>query len=115
MISITGSTRAGILVAQAAATTVKRVAQELGGKSPNMILPDADLSRAVPFGSRRRLPQSWPVMQRADAHACVPRANVRGRGSRRAAASELAVGDPLLEPPHMVRSPTGRNSTASRP
>jgi aldehyde dehydrogenase (NAD+) len=50
MISITGSTRAGILVAQAAAVTVKRVAQELGGKSPNVILPDADLARAVPAG-----------------------------------------------------------------
>ena len=50
MISITGSTRAGILVAQAAAVTVKRVAQELGGKSPNVILPDADLVRAVPAG-----------------------------------------------------------------
>ena len=48
MISITGSTRAGILVAQAAAVTVKRVAQELGGKSPNVILPDADLARAIP-------------------------------------------------------------------
>jgi aldehyde dehydrogenase (NAD+) len=50
MISITGSTRAGILVAQAAAVTVKRVAQELGGKSPNVILPDADFPRAVPAG-----------------------------------------------------------------
>lgn len=50
MISITGSTRAGVLVAQAAAVTVKRVAQELGGKSPNLILPDADLARAVPAG-----------------------------------------------------------------
>src|SRR3954469_7866112 len=48
MISFTGSTRAGVLVAQAAAPTVKRVAQELGGKSPNVILPDADLARAVP-------------------------------------------------------------------
>lgn len=50
MISITGSTRAGVLVAQAAAPTVKRVAQELGGKSPNIILPDADLNRAVAPG-----------------------------------------------------------------
>jgi aldehyde dehydrogenase (NAD+) len=48
MISITGSTRAGVLVAQAAAPTVKRVAQELGGKSPNIILPDADFARAIP-------------------------------------------------------------------
>lgn len=50
MISITGSTRAGVLVAQAAAVTVKRVAQELGGKSPNVVLPDADLARAVSGG-----------------------------------------------------------------
>ncbi|TJV53276.1 MAG: aldehyde dehydrogenase family protein, partial [Mesorhizobium sp.] len=50
MISITGSTRAGIAVAQAAAPTVKRVGQELGGKSPNVILPDADLDRAVSLG-----------------------------------------------------------------
>ncbi|WP_442514492.1 aldehyde dehydrogenase family protein, partial [Pseudomonas promysalinigenes] len=49
-ISITGSTRAGVLVAQAAAVTVKRVAQELGGKSPNVVLPDADLTRAIPPG-----------------------------------------------------------------
>ena len=47
MVSITGSTRAGISVAQAAASTVKRVAQELGGKSPNIILPDADLQAAI--------------------------------------------------------------------
>ena len=47
MISITGSTRAGVLVAQAAAPTVKRVAQELGGKSPNILLPDADFPNAV--------------------------------------------------------------------
>ena len=50
MMSFTGSTRAGILVAQAAAPTVKRVAQELGGKSPNIVLPDADLSKAVGGG-----------------------------------------------------------------
>ena len=48
MISITGSTRAGVLVAQAAAPTVKRVAQELGGKLPHVILPDADFARAIP-------------------------------------------------------------------
>ncbi|MCC6919594.1 MAG: aldehyde dehydrogenase family protein [Alphaproteobacteria bacterium] len=47
MMSFTGSTRAGILVAKAAADTVKRVAQELGGKGPNIILDDADLAKAV--------------------------------------------------------------------
>jgi aldehyde dehydrogenase (NAD+) len=51
MMSFTGSTRAGILVAKAAADTVKRVAQELGGKSANIILPDADLEDAVKRGA----------------------------------------------------------------
>ena len=50
MMSFTGSTRAGSLVAQNAAPTVKRVAQELGGKSPNIILDDADLAQAVTRG-----------------------------------------------------------------
>ena len=50
MVSFTGSTRAGVLVAKAAADTVKRVAQELGGKSANIILEDADLERAVKGG-----------------------------------------------------------------
>ncbi len=50
MVSITGSTRAGIAVARAAADTVKRVCQELGGKSANIILDDADLERAVTVG-----------------------------------------------------------------
>lgn len=48
MVSITGSTRAGIAVAQAAAPTIKRVTQELGGKSANVILPDADFETAIP-------------------------------------------------------------------
>ncbi len=52
MISFTGSTRAGILVAKAAADGVKRVTQELGGKSPNLILRDADLEAAVGDGVR---------------------------------------------------------------
>jgi aldehyde dehydrogenase (NAD+) len=50
LVSFTGSTRAGIEVARAAAATVKRVHQELGGKSPNIILPDADLRSAVTRG-----------------------------------------------------------------
>ncbi len=51
MISFTGSTRAGVLVAQNAAPTVKRVAQELGGKSPNILLDDADFETAVKDGA----------------------------------------------------------------
>jgi aldehyde dehydrogenase (NAD+) len=51
MVSFTGSTRAGVAVAQNAAPTVKRVAQELGGKSANIILDDADLEKAVSRGA----------------------------------------------------------------
>jgi aldehyde dehydrogenase (NAD+) len=50
MVSFTGSTRAGIQVAKAAADTVKRVHQELGGKSANILLPDVDLKKAVAKG-----------------------------------------------------------------
>ena len=50
MVSFTGSTRAGVRVAQLAATTVKRVAQELGGKSATLVLADADLAKAVRGG-----------------------------------------------------------------
>ena len=50
MVSFTGSTGAGIAVAKAAADTVKRVSQELGGKSANLILADADLDAAVRHG-----------------------------------------------------------------
>ncbi|KUJ84285.1 aldehyde dehydrogenase family protein [Microbulbifer flavimaris] len=50
MVSFTGSTRAGVEVARAAAPTVKRVCQELGGKSPFIVTPDADLEAAVRWG-----------------------------------------------------------------
>jgi aldehyde dehydrogenase (NAD+) len=97
MISITGSTRAGVLVAQAAAPTVKRVAQELGGKSPNIILPDADLSRAVPLGiaaAFRNLGQSCSAPTRM----LVSRSQLeKVELLAAAAAAELVVGDPLAE------------------
>jgi aldehyde dehydrogenase (NAD+) len=97
MISITGSTRAGILVAQAAASTVKRVAQELGGKSPNIILPDANLRRAVPLGvgaAFRNLGQSCSAPTRM----LVSRSQMEEvEFLAAAAASELVVGDPLAE------------------
>ena len=62
MVSFTGSTRAGVLVAKAAADTVKRVAQELGGKSPNILLPDADFKRADRAGRGALLRQYRPVL-----------------------------------------------------
>jgi len=94
MISFTGSTRAGVLVAQAAAPTVKRVAQELGGKSPNVILPDADLAVAVPKGvaaAFRNVGQSCSAPTRM----IVPRARLAEveRLAREAAAG-FVVGDP---------------------
>lgn len=52
MMSFTGSVAGGVAVAKAAADSVKRVTQELGGKSANIILPDADLTHAVPEGVR---------------------------------------------------------------
>ncbi len=58
MISFTGSTRAGIQVAKLAADTVKRVSQELGGKSANIILPDADLKAAITASVRLMLRNS---------------------------------------------------------
>lgn len=51
MISFTGSTRAGVLIAKAAADSVKRVSQELGGKTANILLPDADFAAAVAHGA----------------------------------------------------------------
>ena len=76
MVSFTGSTRAGVLVAKAAADTVKRVHQELGGKSANISFPDVDFAVAVKKGVRRMFRQQRPVLQRADAHV---RAARRGR------------------------------------
>ncbi|RWC00310.1 MAG: aldehyde dehydrogenase family protein [Mesorhizobium sp.] len=97
MISITGSSRAGVAVAQAAAPTVKRVAQELGGKSPNVILPDADLNRAVSLGiaaAFRNLGQSCSAPTRM----IVPGALLSEIESiAKRAADEMVVGDPLAE------------------
>jgi aldehyde dehydrogenase (NAD+) len=94
MISITGSTRAGVLVAQAAAPTVKRVAQELGGKSPNVILPDAELGKAVRLGvaaAFRNVGQSCSAPTRM----IVPRERLRDvEMLAQDAVSEIIVGDP---------------------
>jgi aldehyde dehydrogenase (NAD+) len=94
MVSITGSTRAGALVAQAAAPTIKRVAQELGGKSPNVILPDADLSRAVAPGvgaAMRNMGQSCSAPTRM----IVPRDRLAEVETlAREAVAAFVVGDP---------------------
>jgi len=71
MVSFTGSTRAGIMVAKNAADTVKRVHQELGGKSANIILPGADLGRAEGRGAAAA-DEFGPKLHRADAPAGSP-------------------------------------------
>ncbi len=97
MISITGSTRAGVLVAQAAAPTVKRVVQELGGKSPNVFLDDADFAAGVGKGvlaSFRNVGQSCsaPTRMLVPAHRL---AEVEALAA--AAAAAITVGDPRRE------------------
>lgn len=97
LISITGSNRAGALVAQAAAPTVKRVTQELGGKSPNVLLPDADFAKAVPPGvmsAFRNVGQSCSAPTRM----IVPRNRLAEVEALAAAtANAIIVGDPQLE------------------
>src|SRR5690606_29857729 len=97
MVSFTGSTRAGVLVAQAAAPTIKRVVQELGGKSPNVFLPDADFATAVPkgvLGMMRNVGQSCASPTRM----VVPRARLDEVEDLAAeTASAIVVGDPLDE------------------
>ena len=94
MISITGSTRAGVLVAQAAAPTVKRVVQEPGGKSPQHSARDADFSEAVSsvFAGMRNVGQSCSALTRVlvPAHRL---AEVEELASKTARA--ISVGAPL--------------------
>jgi aldehyde dehydrogenase (NAD+) len=94
MVSFTGSTRAGVEVAKAAAPTVKRVAQELGGKSPNIILEDADLSAAVGGGVRHVMQNSGQSCN-APTRMLVP-AQKMGEAIviAKEAADSTTVGDP---------------------
>ena len=94
MVSFTGSTRAGVEVAIAAAPTVKRVTQELGGKSANVILPDADLERAVGHGVVTCMRNSGQSCN-APTRMLVPR-DLHEQACEVAAktAESLVVGDP---------------------
>jgi aldehyde dehydrogenase (NAD+) len=94
MVSFTGSTRAGIEVAKAAAPTVKRVAQELGGKSPNIVLEDADLGRAVTRGVVHVMNNSGQSCN-APTRMLVPREKMEEVVAiARKAAEATTVGDP---------------------
>lgn len=101
MVSFTGSTRAGVSVAKTAADTVKRIHQELGGKSANIILPDADLEAAVTRGVLRCFNNSGQscnaptrMLVREDQHE-------RATSIARAAAMTVRVGDPRAAGTHL--------------
>src|SRR5579871_3667434 len=97
MVSFTGSTRAGVSVATAAAPTVKRVTQELGGKSANILLDDADLAKVVKDGVQacfRNTGQSC----NAPTRMLVPKSRMAEAAHVAKAEAEAAkVGDPSRE------------------
>lgn len=97
MVSFTGSTRAGVAVAQNAAPTVKRVSQELGGKSANIILDDADFQKAV-FGGVLQCFGNTGQSCNAPTRMLVPMDRMEEAGEiAKAAAAKVRVGDPADE------------------
>jgi aldehyde dehydrogenase (NAD+) len=95
MVSFTGSTRAGRRVSEVASQTVKRVALELGGKSANVILDDADLKTAVGFGVANCYLNSGQTCS-AHTRMLVPREKLAEAEQVAAAAAEKArPGDPF--------------------
>jgi len=97
MVSFTGSTRAGVQVAINAAPTVKRVTQELGGKSANIILDDADFQTAVAGGVNGCFMNSGQSCN-APTRMLVPAARqAEAVAIAKAAAEKMKVGDPFKE------------------
>ncbi|HKR90284.1 MAG TPA: aldehyde dehydrogenase family protein [Phenylobacterium sp.] len=94
MISFTGSTRAGVDIARNAAPTVKRVSQELGGKSPNIILDDAQMAANVGAGVTMMMMNSGQSCS-APSRMLVPAARMaEAVEAARAATAAVTVGDP---------------------
>jgi aldehyde dehydrogenase (NAD+) len=97
MVSFTGSVRAGIAVAQNAAPSVKRVAQELGGKSPNIILDDADFDKAIARGASACFDNAGQSCN-APTRMLVPRERLEEAAAIAAKRAETTVpGDPADE------------------
>jgi aldehyde dehydrogenase (NAD+) len=95
MVSFTGSTRAGRRVSEVAAATVKRVALELGGKSANVILDDADLAKAIPDGVGKCYFNSGQTCS-ALTRMLVPRDRLEEvEALAQATAESFAAGDPF--------------------
>jgi aldehyde dehydrogenase (NAD+) len=93
MISFTGSEPAGVEIAKTAATTVKRVCQELGGKSPNIILDDADFAKNVGKGVGGMMVNSGQTCS-ATSRMLVPKARMEEAiRIAREVASQVTVGD----------------------
>jgi aldehyde dehydrogenase (NAD+) len=101
MVSFTGSTRAGIMIAKAAADTVKRVHTELGGKAANLVLPDADFAAVLP-----------PTVQGVLANSgqsCIAPTRILVQNARhteavttvKAIMESAQVGDPMTEGAHI--------------
>ncbi len=94
MVSFTGSARAGVAISKAAASTVKRVTLELGGKSPNLILADADFDSAVRSGVQACMSNAGQSCD-APTRMYVPRARYAAAVElARQSALALKVGDP---------------------
>lgn len=101
MVSFTGSTRAGIAVSRDAAGTVKRVALELGGKSPNLVFADADLENTVRAGVEDCFNNSGqscnaPTRMLVERSVYEKVVEIAGRVGR-----EIQVGDPKAEGAHI--------------
>ena len=97
MVSITGSTRAGVAVAKAAADTVKRVAQELGGKSANLVMRDVDIEQAVRDGVVACFVNCGQAC-RAPARLLIPHEYMdRAKTWAKEAAETHSVGDPTTD------------------
>ncbi len=97
MMTFTGSTRAGIAVAKAAADTVKRVAQELGGKSANIVLDDADIEKAIKQGVQACFTNSGQSCN-APTRMFVPRAkHAQAMAVAKTVAERTQVADAMAE------------------
>ena len=101
MVSFTGSTRAGVQVAKSAADTVKRVSQELGGKSANIVFADADLEAAVKRGVLHCFENTGqscnaPTRMLIEASAYDAAVAIAAR-----VAAGITLGDPLDKGPHL--------------
>lgn len=97
MVTITGSTRAGVEVARNAAATIKRVHQELGGKSPNVLLDDADMEKAVTSGVRFMMMNSGQICM-APSRIIAPTSRLQEViAIAKATAESLTTGSPKEE------------------